>query len=249
MSRIAVELVPRDEEVLRRDAGVARALMPSASVINVPDLTRYPVRSWEAASILRRDGFADVVPHIRAIDIPPGGALPGADDPELREVLVIAGDPPVDPEARVYDNTSAEIIARYRREAPHLTVYAAFDPYRRAPYQELEDLARKRDAGAQGFFTQPLFDRRMLDLSMAWLEGDTVFWGVSPVIGPKSRAYWERVNHVVFPRDFDPSLEANIGFAREVLSAVRARGDSAYLMPLRVKLENYLPPLEEVLRG
>lgn len=88
---------------------------------------------------------------------------------------------------------------------------------------------------------------RMLELSASWLENDCVFWGISPVIGPKSRAYWERVNHVVFPQDFEPSLEANIAFAREVLRFAVEQGDNAYLMPLRVDLAAYLGPLRDVM--
>jgi methylenetetrahydrofolate reductase (NADPH) len=248
MTRISVELVPRDEARLREDAAAVRTLMPGASLLNVPDLTRFPLRAWDAAALLRGEGFADVIPHIRAIDIAPGAPLPGADDPDLREVLVVAGDPPADPAQRVWPNTATDIIGRYRRELPHLAVYAAFDPYRRAPQHELSEIARKRDAGACGFFTQPLFDRAMLDICMSWLRDETVFWGLSPVIGPKSRAYWERTNRVVFPGDFEPTIEANIAFAQDVLRVVRERGDSAYLMPLRVKLENYLPPLQDVLQ-
>ncbi|AOX15784.1 methylenetetrahydrofolate reductase [Kozakia baliensis] len=248
MSRIAVELVPRDNETLLRDFEVVRETAPEVSAINLPDLLRMPVRSWEGAATLRAAGPLPIIPHVRAIDIAPGAPLPGAEDEGLREVLIIAGDPPPDETHRVYPNTSEEIIARYRREAPHLTVYGAFDPYRRAPYQELEALQRKRDAGASGFFTQPLFDRRLLELSASWLEKDTVFWGVSPVIGPKSRAYWERVNHVVFPSDFEPTLDANIAFAREVLQFARARNDNAYLMPLRVDLAKYLTPLRDAMR-
>lgn len=246
--RLAVELVPRSREGLLADAALVRGILPEMSVINVPDLLRLPIRSWEAAALLEGQA-GSIIPHIRAVDVDPERPLHGADDPALREVLVISGDPPPDPTHRIWPQSSAEIIARYRRELPHLTVYAAFDPYRRSPREELEEIARKRDAGAAGFFTQPLFDRRMLDLCMNWLHDDTVFWGLSPVIGPKSRAYWERVNRIVFPRDFDPSLDANIAFAAEVLMLAAERGDSAYLMPLRVDLEAYLTPLKGIYRS
>ncbi|GBQ11283.1 methylenetetrahydrofolate reductase [Swaminathania salitolerans] len=246
MSRIAIELVPRDAATLERDLETVRTLLPGIGTINIPDLLRLDLRSWEGGAIARDRGFA-AIPHIRAVDIDPDLPLPCAGQEGIGEILVIAGDPPPDSTHRVFPNTSADIIARYRREAPHLAVYAAFDPYRRAPWQELEDIQRKRDAGAAGFFTQPLFDRRMFELSASWLEKDTVFWGISPVIGPKARAYWERVNHVVFPRDFDPGLEANIAFAAMMLREIRARNENAYLMPLRVDLEAYLAPLRDVL--
>jgi len=246
MSRIAIELIPRDSESLGDDLSSVKSIAPDVTTINLPDLLRLPLRSWQGAALARQAGYG-AIPHIRAIDLAPDAPLPCAEQEGISEVLVIAGDPPPDDTHRTWPNSSADIIARYRREAPHLKVYAAFDPYRRAPWQELEDIKRKRDAGAAGFFTQPLFDRRFFELSAAWLEQDTVFWGLSPVIGPKSRAYWERVNHVVFPTDFEPKLEANIAFAREILSLVRERGDNAYLMPLRVSLDAYLTPLRDLL--
>ena len=252
MSRLSIELIPRGGEALLRDDAVVRDVLPDVTDINIPDLLRLPLRSWQAVRALREHGAGAAslngIPHIRAIDIDPDRPLPGADDPVLREILVIAGDPPQDMGHRTWPNTTVDIIGRYRRELPHLKVYAAFDPYRRAPYRELEDIRRKKAAGACGFFTQPLFDRRMLELSASWLEDETVFWGVSPVIGPKSRAYWERVNRVVFPRDFNPSLQANIAFAQDVLRFARERGDSAYLMPVKVDLATYLAPLQEIFR-
>lgn len=248
MTRIAIELIPRDADNLNADLTQVRQIAPDISTINLPDLLRLPLRAWEGAALARAQGFT-AIPHIRAIDIAPDAPLPCAEQEGIEEILVVAGDPPPDETHRVWPNSSAQIIARYQREAPHLKVYAAFDPYRRAPWQELEDVKQKRDAGAAGFFTQPLFDRRMFDLSASWLEDDCVFWGISPVIGPKSRAYWERVNHVVFPRDFDPSLDANVAFARTLLTDIRALGGNAYLMPLRVALDAYLAPLSDLLKS
>ena len=137
MTLTSVELIPRDQETLLRDAGEVSQHFPDAQLINIPDLLRFPLRSWEAARLIRPI-FPRVVPHIRAIDIAPDAPLPGADDPGLREVLVVEGDPPTDLRHRTYPNTSESVIARYRHEAPHLDVYAAFDPYRRAPYKEMQ---------------------------------------------------------------------------------------------------------------
>ncbi|MBV1829587.1 methylenetetrahydrofolate reductase [Komagataeibacter sp. AV436] len=242
MTLTSVELIPRDAQTLLRDAHEVARLFPDAGMINIPDLLRFPLRSWEAARLVRPI-FGRVVPHIRAIDIAPDAPLPGVDDPDLREVLVVKGDPPSDLRHRTYPNSSESVIARYRREAPHLDVYAAFDPYRRAPYKEMEAIARKKEAGAIGFFTQPVFDLPMLELCMNWLHGENVFWGISPVVGPKSRSYWETTNHVIFPHGFEPTLEANVAFARRMMEIVAQAGGNTYLMPLRVNLERYLTPL------
>lgn len=248
LSRLSVELIPRSEEALAQDTDLVKALFPAADTLNIPDLMRFPLRSWDAAA-LTMPQFGPVIPHVRAIDIAPGAPLPGSTMPGLKELLVVHGDPPADLAHQTYPNTTESIIRRYRREAPHLRIYAAFDPYRRAPWQELEDIARKKDAGAEGFFTQPVFDLKLFDLCRDWLRDELVFWGLSPVIGPRSRSYWETTNHVVFPKDFEPSLEANIRFAQAVLSQLAQEKGCAYLMPLRVRLDQYLPPLMGVLKA
>ncbi|NHO32783.1 methylenetetrahydrofolate reductase [Acetobacter fallax] len=246
MSRVSVELVARNADTLQREVAELRDCSPAVSTINIPDLMRFDLRSWAAAAQVS-DQFRSVIPHIRAIDIDPKGPLPGLDTPGLTELLVVHGDPPADLNHQTFPNNSEAIIRRYRREAPHLAIYAAFDPYRRAPWQELEEVARKKDAGACGFFTQPVFDNRMLDLCREWLRDECVFWGFSPVIGPKSRSYWETTNHIVFPQDFEPTLDANIAFAETAIRDIRDDGGNVYLMPLRVKLASYLGPLAGVL--
>lgn len=242
LSRLSVELIPRSAEALAADVATVKATFPAADTLNIPDLMRFPLRSWDAAALVRPQ-FGNVIPHIRAIDIAPDAPLPGADQPGLEEILVVHGDPPADLSHRTYPNSTESIIRRYRREAPHLKVYAAFDPYRRAPWKELEDVARKKEAGAIGFFTQPVFDLKLFDLCREWMQCECVFWGLSPVIGPKSRSYWETTNHIVFPRDFSPTLDANIQFAQTVLKELAQENGKAYLMPVRIKLEQYLPAL------
>ncbi|QHM91299.1 methylenetetrahydrofolate reductase [Acetobacter pasteurianus] len=244
LSRLSVELIPRSAEALAADVATVKATFPAADTLNIPDLMRFPLRSWDAAALVRPQ-FGNVIPHIRAIDIAPDAPLPGADQPGLEEILVVHGDPPADLSHRTYPNSTESIIRRYRREAPHLKIYAAFDPYRRAPWKELEDVARKKEAGAIGFFTQPVFDLKLFDLCREWMQGECVFWGLSPVIGPKSRSYWETTNHIVFPRDFSPTLDANIQFAQTVLKELAQEKGKAYLMPVRIKLEQYLPALQD----
>jgi len=249
MSRVSVELIPRNSQGLLEDLAVTRSTLPAVQTINIPDLLRFDLRSHDAACLLIRQAPMEVIPHVRAIDIAPDAPLPGADRPELTSVLVIAGDPPPDADRPVWPNTSEEIITRYRREAPHLKVYAAFDPYRLAPWHELDIVRRKRDAGACGFFTQPLFDCAMLEMCMEWLRDDSVFWGISPVVGERSRRYWERVNHVVFPHDFPADLEGNIAAGRKMLSLIHAKNDDAYLMPVKVDLASYLGAFHDIITG
>jgi methylenetetrahydrofolate reductase (NADPH) len=129
--RISVELIPRGEAELLSDARTVRSVMPQASAFNIPDLMRFPLRSWDACRLTSRILPASI-PHIRAIDIPPGGDLSIAEAIQaagLGEVLVIRGDPPHDMSHRTYPNSSEEIIRRFKRRCPAIRVYAAFDPY------------------------------------------------------------------------------------------------------------------------
>ncbi|HEV2619539.1 MAG TPA: methylenetetrahydrofolate reductase [Acidobacteriaceae bacterium] len=243
--RISVELVPRSEAEVYADATVVRSAMPEANAFNIPDLMRFPLRSWEACAVTSKILPASI-PHIRAIDIPPVGDLPMGEAivaSGLSEVLVIKGDLPHDLSHRTYPNTSHDIIRRFKREHPGLKVFAAFDPYRQGFRDELEAVARKVDAGADGFFTQPIFDLRLLEVCAEMLTGHNVFWGIAPVVGARSRGYWETTNKVIFPANFSPTLEWNRAFARSAISRVRNLNGNVYLMPIRVDLAKYLDEL------
>ena len=72
------------------------------------------------------------------------------------------------------------------------------------------------------------------------LDGFTVYWGVSPIQSAASQSYWERKNHVVFPKDFRPTLDWSIAFARGVRAMAAERGDNIYLMPIKANLTAYL---------
>jgi methylenetetrahydrofolate reductase (NADPH) len=245
--RLSVELVPRGTAELQADAGQVLAALPDVDVFNIPDLMRFPLRSWEACAVTR-PLLAAGIPHIRAIDIPPGAALPmaaGLKAAGVSEVLVVRGDPPHDLGHRTWPNTSEDIIRRVKRHHPELRVYAAFDPYRLGLRDELTGVMRKLDAGADGFFTQPFFDLRLLEMCMEMLAGQTVYWGVAPVLGARAKAYWETTNRVVFPADFAPEMAWNRNFARAALRMIRSGGGNAYLMPIRVDLASYLPGLLE----
>ncbi len=245
MTRISVELIPRDKNHILNNIKQVKEYFPIADTINIPDLMRFTLRSWDAFQITF-PFYTHSIPHIRAIDINPNLPLPGHDLENLQEILIIQGDPPSDFNKHTYPNTTESILRRYRKELPHIKLYAAFDPYRRSPKEELEHISSKEDAGACGFFTQPIFDEKMLELCMDWLHNKTVFWGLSPVIGPKSKSYWEVTNKVIFPHHFETSLQANINFAKRALQKVKEMNQNAYLMPLRVKLTSYLPPLQKI---
>ncbi|QGG48441.1 methylenetetrahydrofolate reductase [Heliorestis convoluta] len=242
MTRIVVELVPRTEEVLRGELETIQNHFPIVEGINIPELLRFDIRSWDACAIVK-DFYQKAIPHIRSIDINPQEPLPMAErlvDLAIQEVLVVTGDPPADMRSKVYPCNSIDMIKKFKRELPHIKVYAAIDPYRKSISKEADYIKRKIDAGADGFFTQPFFDLRLMEIYGELFQDTEVYWGLSPVTSEKSVSYWETKNHVVFPRDFAPTLEWNVDFARKALQFARQQGGHVYFMPIRLDVKSYL---------
>jgi methylenetetrahydrofolate reductase (NADPH) len=247
---ISLEIIPRSYPSLKEDFLLCQSCSP-INCFNVPDLTRFSIRSWEACSALADDHRgAALIPHLRARDFSLRGPFP------LRELfrkwgitkaLVIAGDPPEEASGSgrsfssgVEASSTLSFIKKLKGEMPELEIYAAFDPYRTNIRYELDYLAAKEEAGAAGFMSQPFFDLRLLEIYAEYLEGKKIFWGVAPVLTGGNRAYWESRNRAVFPRSFRADPEWNIGFARRVMDFCRANQFNLYLMPIKMDLRSYL---------
>lgn len=251
MTRISLELVPRDAASLTEELQAVRDHFPNIETVNVPDLLRYELRSWDACGAVRAL-VPNTIPHIRAIDVDPSKPLQMADaliQNRIGEVVVVAGDAPQDMSRRVWHTTSVEVIRMFREQLPEIKVYAAIDPYRTAMSREFRYAEQKLRAGAHGFFTQPFFDIRLLSLYHDMLDGMNVFWGFAPVLGEKSRSYWETKNSVVFPKNFVPGYDWNIRFTRDALEMLCAEGGHAYLMPIRADIQRYLGGVMDSLTG
>lgn len=241
MTAISIELVPRSAESVAGDLRLIASRFPVVDAVNVPDLLRFELRSWDACA-LARGPVGRAIPHVRAMDFDAKGAerlLRLLAERELDEVLVVQGNPPQDLRT-VHATTSAELIRWLRQAAPRLRIYAAFDPYRRGLRAELDLVRAKLEAGANGLFTQPFFDLRLLEICAEQLAALDVYWGVSPVTTRSSRRYWEVTNAVVFPDAFAPTLAWNRSFAAQALAWARARETNLYFMPIRVGLAEYL---------
>jgi methylenetetrahydrofolate reductase (NADPH) len=141
---------------------------------------------------------------------------------------------------RVFRTSSVELIRAIKAQMPGLRIYAAIDPYRSGIKTELDYIKRKIDAGADGFFTQPFFDLRLMEIYNDLLPGADIFWGVSPVMSVRSKDYWDNLNNAIFPPDFEPTLAWNRRFARAALDFARETDSSLYFMPIRVDLVEYL---------
>lgn len=242
MKRVSVELIPREPKQLREELELLQTYKDRIDIINIPDLLRFETRSWEGAAIAQ-EYFPLSMPHIRAMDVDlerPLSMQGFLREKNIREVLVIEGDPPQDMGHETYPTTSTDVIRKFRSEMPEVKVFAGIDQYRGSMRHERRRVQRKALAGAAGFFTQPFFDMRYLEIYHDMLEGIEVYWGVSPVLSPRSQSYWERKNNVVFPKDFQPTMEWSIEFAKRVMDFACREDSSLYLMPIKTDLEKYV---------
>lgn len=242
MNQILLEIVPRDINSVLQDVNFVKSNFHQITGINIPDLLRFDNRSWEVASSVRPI-FSNVIPHIRAIDFDINNCenlIHTLKSHQIPSVVVIKGDPPTDMSKRVYPTTSIQMIKKLKKEIPQLRVFAAIDQYRVGIKNEFDYIELKKDAGADGFLTQPFFDMRLVDIFSEKLNGLEVYIGISPVITEKSQSYWESMNRAYFTKDFQPSMEWNVKFAKDVISYCSKNGMNAYLMPIRINLAEYL---------
>ncbi len=242
MTEISLELVPRSAESLCKELAVVKKHLPMIDRINIPDILRFDLRSWEGCQ-LAAEQFTCTIPHLRAIDFDLTKPLPILEEltaKGVEAVLVISGDPPQDMSRRSYRTSCIDLIVRLRKDLPALKLYAGIDPYRSGIKDEIDYVKAKIDAGVDGFFTQPFFDLRLMSLYRDQLPEVEIWWGISPVLSINSKHYWENKNNAVFPPDFTPTMEWNRGFARCALEFVQSNGGNIYFMPIRTDIRDYL---------
>ncbi|MFK7801369.1 MAG: methylenetetrahydrofolate reductase [Anaerolineae bacterium] len=239
---VSIELVPRSEEYLVGQLQSIQRELPGVNAINIPDLTRINIRSWEGCGIAK-PWFDLRIPHIRAADIridEPLPMLPYLIEHGIGEILVVTGDPTENSGSAGFYKSSLPLITRIKKEYPHMKVYGALDPYRQNFIDEIAYARTKIDCGADGFFTQPFFDLRLMGIYGELLGDVTVFWGVSPVLTERSHRYWVSRNRAIFPNHFDCSMAWNREFARHALDFASQRNDHIYFMPIKVDAAEYL---------
>ena len=244
--RTSLEIVPRTGAELDAAITLIATRYPGIDTVNVPDRPNCALSSLDAANRIR-GRILHRIPHLRACDFAEPAAIElihRLTALGINEVIVIAGDRAADADRRVgFEPT--ELIRFIAKHAPGVSVYAALDPHRYDHAAALaNNIEQKLTAGAAGFFSQPLFDLNDLDRCRPLLQGATTFWGLSPVVSPRSQRYWQQVNGVRFPAGFVPTLKWNHAFALRLLSEIAQRGDNAYLMPIKVDIDSYLAPLE-----
>lgn len=242
---IALELVPRDLSLFFEESRSNLEQYPFIKKINVPEVRSVPINSFEAAQILLSKALP-VVPHFRLIDRTLDDLLEKLSFLEsigLKEVLLIGGDLPKKGEFIPSGLTTLRAIAEVRRAFPSLKIYAGLDPYRSSFRQELDYAFKKMEAGCDGFYTQPFFSLKILDLWLEQLSNTELWFGISPVHSDKSRQYWERVNQVVFPANFSYGKLENNELARQLLERIADANCNAYFMPITLSAAEYLKGL------
>jgi methylenetetrahydrofolate reductase (NADPH) len=247
MARVAVELVPRRKDTFLNELRLVKNNFTSVDTMNIPDIIRYEISSLEAAKFAS-SLFSYVIPHIRAGVLDKSKPLPFKGflrENKIKEVLVVFGDEPNEESANFSPCTSIDLIKKFKNEAPEIKVYAAIDQYRSNLTEECDYVKRKIDAGADGFFTQPFFDLKLIELYWQNLKSIEVFWGVSPAASERSRNYWQKNNNVKFPSDFKPTLEWNRKFAKAALDFIKANNSNIYFMPIKADVIEYLSGIIE----
>jgi methylenetetrahydrofolate reductase (NADPH) len=241
---VSLELVPRNISSLQENAALSRPY-PAITCVNILDLPRFSVRSWEGCAAVKTfiSPGTPLIPHLRARDFSLNEPFSLADffrKTGINRTLVIAGDPVPGMPDKVGDNQTIGFIKKIKTEMPELEIYAGFDPYRTNIRYELDYLTAKEEAGAVGFMSQPFFDLRLLELYAEYLEGKSVFWGISPVLSESTKKYWESRNRALFPRSFLPDLHWNINFARQAMDYCKRNNFNLYLMPMKTEIKTYL---------
>lgn len=246
-SSIALELVPRNLNHFVEESRLNLERYSFIQKINVPEIRSVEIKSFEASQVLLKNSLP-AVPHFRVIDRTLDDLLKklsALQEMGLKEVLLIGGDPPKNDEFVPSGLTTLEAISQVRKEFPSLKIYAGLDPYRSSFRRELDYAKQKIDAGCNGFYTQPFFSLKVLDLWLEQLSSTELWFGISPVHSDKSRKYWEKVNQVVFPADFSYGVKENIDLAKVLLNRIAEVNCNAYFMPITISASAYLNDLVE----
>ncbi len=238
--KFSFEIVPRTNQAFEEQYNFVKTLDQSISMINVPDIQRFDIRSWETGENIDRKKY-QFVPHFRANDfsIESGDIFKIIEENELDHVLLVSGDPPEGIKRKFHNTSVLDLIESVKKKFPNITIHAGFDSHRSGIQEECDYVQKKIDAGATSFFSQPFYDVRMIEIYAEQLEGIDIFIGLSPITTLASMNYWEVKNKVKFPTSFEAEYKWSIDFSNKVIAMARDVGFNIYFMPIRINLEDY----------
>ncbi len=243
---ILLELIPRSIESLLDEALTLKERFPFIDAINIPDVKRLPIRSHDASIALQHLGI-DAIPHIRCMDRTLHDTVILATELAkngIKRVLIISGDTPKS--GPIHPVSPVDVIAAIKDSVPDLKVFAGTDPYRSHFQREITYCQQKRQAGADGFFSQPFFNASFAAYYRSLIGEVDFFTGISPVLSVANRTYWETVNQVVFPADFELNLDYNARLATALIQGATDEGQHTYLMPIKADPAAYLSAIATI---
>lgn len=238
--KFSFEIVPRNQQAFDEQYQFVSTLGQSISMINVPDIQRFDIRSWETGRQIDRNKH-QFIPHFRASDfsLESGEIFQIIEENELEHVLLVSGDPPEGIKRNFYNTSVLDLIRVVKQRFPQITIHAGFDSHRNGVQDECIYIQRKIDAGASSFFSQPFYDLRMVEIYAEHLQGVETYIGISPITTASSKNYWELKNKVKFPTSFKTDYEWNITFANKVIEMAHDINFNIYFMPIKIDLKEY----------
>jgi len=239
---IFLEIVPKDIDEVNSTCKWAVENCKQISGINIPDILRINNRSYDV-SLKLNTSTLPLIPHLRIIDFSELELVNLSKTlfkNKVKKVLLVSGDPPINPTAVIHNHKIESIISTIKKEIPNLIIYAGLDPYRQSLKKEIEYSFSKLDAGADGLFTQPIFDINLAELLINQPFNKDLFIGISPVIDEKSYNYWCNRNSAFFPKGFQFSLDYNCKLAQSIIKLSKEHNQHNYLMPIKVDKKSYL---------
>lgn len=264
---IAVEMdVPRGLNLDRLLAGAKSLKIAGADVINISDGARARLRMNPAAvsSLIQNRVGIEVTMHFSCRDrnlLAVQSDLLGSHALGLRNILAVTGDP-----ATIGDYPSAtsvfdvdaiglcRIMSRFNQGIDlagygigvkcGFTIACAYNPLALDQELELDRLQRKRDAGAQLVYTQPVFDLAIAEEAARTCErlGLPCLVGVLPLRNARHTEFMHNeVPGMKIPDhlrqemqdapDDHSAMEIGLAAAQELTRTVRACAQGLYLMP------------------
>lgn len=238
--KFSFEIVPRNQQAFDDQYQFVTTLGDSISMINVPDIQRFDIRSWETGKKINRNNH-QFIPHFRANDfsIESGDIFKIIEENELEHVLLVSGDPPEGIKRNFHRTSVLDLIKAVKQRFPDITIHAGFDPHRNGIQEECNYVHKKIDAGASSFFSQPFYDIRLIEIYAEHLQDVETFIGLSPITTLSSMNYWEVKNKVKFPKSFSASYEWNINFSNKVISMANDMNFNIYFMPIKINLNDF----------
>jgi len=263
---VTVEVdLPRGNDISQVIEAARRLKVRGAHAIDISDGARARLRMHPvaAARIVQDEAGIEVVAHISCRDrniIGLQADLLGAAALGVKNILAVTGDPAQIgdyPEATsVFDTDSVglvHVLSRMNRgedlagnpigEPPGFLIGASFNPTAEDLDGEIEKLRRKVGAGADAFWTQPVFEIEVLENALERIgdEGVCILLGLMPL---RSARQAEFLHHEVpgihIPKHVREKLAAlspedapryGVEVAQELLTLAQPLVGGAYIMP------------------